>query len=132
MGIRRHHLILVLIAAISVQLIDSCGTGGVALEFRATLSSHRLQVNSVGQDLWFLAIHSSGYQASRVPNVAFTVVSKSDTNAILRADDGVTLSFTVVTDTADLYLVKVTWGNLKTELWDCKELSKIPKALWSC
>lgn len=122
---RRFSVVLVLIVASCVQLIDSCGDGGVALEFRATASSHRLQVNSVGKDLWFLAIHSSGYQSSRVPNApAFTAVTKSDTGAILRADDGATLTISVVADTASLYQVKVSWSNLKTEVMDCKELSK--------
>lgn len=101
-----------------------CGEGGVALEFRATASSHRLQVNSVGHDLMFLMVHSTGYQVARVPDISVSLVESSETGAVIRADNGAQMAISVVTDTAALYLVKVSWTNLNSEFWDCKELSK--------
>lgn len=123
MCIRGFSVVLLLIAALSLHSVQSCGEGGIALEFRATTSSHRLQVNSVGHDLMFLMVNGNGYQVSRIPNVAVTLVQKSERSAVMRADSGATLSVSVVTDTAALYLVKVSWTNLNGELWDCKELS---------
>lgn len=101
-----------------------CGDGNVKLELTATASKHRIFVNSVGQDLMFLMVNPTTYQAARVPDVSVSVVTRSERGAVLRADDGTTLTLTVVTDTAALYLVKVSWTNLKKEIWDCKELSK--------
>lgn len=114
----------VIVALLLAAICDGCGDGNVKLELTATASKHRLFVNSVGQDLMFLMVNPTTYQTARVPDVSVTVVTKSASGAVLRADDGTTLTLTVVTDTAALYLVKVSWTNLKKEIWDCKELSK--------
>lgn len=125
MGIRQCCAVLAIIIAASswLQWGDACGAG-VALEFRATQSSHRLQVNSVGKDLMFLMVFDSGYQVGRVPDVSVTKTSETSTSVVLSASNGATLTIAVVQDTPSLYLVKVSWTNLKSEIWDCKELSK--------
>lgn len=113
-------LLLVLAAA---PHSDACGSGGVSLDLRAKLSNNRFQVTSIGKDLQFLMIHGSGYQSARVPNVALNLVQRSENNAVLRADTGETLSIATVQDSTSLFLVKVSWTNLKSEIWDCKELN---------
>lgn len=119
-----------LAAAVGIVLLllaancDGCGDGAVKLEMKATFSRHRLQVSSVGHDLMFLMITPTGYQAARVPDVALAVATISDSQAVLRAGDGTTLTLSVVADTPSLYLVKVSWTGLTKEIWDCKELSE--------
>lgn len=125
MGTRKSAIIvLLLVAVVTVSRLNACGTGGVSVDFHASASNHRIQVKSIGQDLQFLMVHGSGYQVARVPDVSVSLVDQSSTSAMMRADDGTTLSLSVVTDTASLYLVKVTWANVKKELWDCKQLSE--------
>lgn len=125
MVIRGRSLIVAILAVASVvPTLNACGTGGVSLDLRASSSNHRFQVKSIGRDLQFLMVHGAGYQVAKVPNVELSVTSQTSTSAVMRAGDGTQLSVSVVTDTSSLYLVKVSWTNLQTELWDCKELSE--------
>lgn len=130
MWFRRLGVVSVLLLLLNWQAnpTEACGSS-ISLELRATQSSHRLQVNAVGQDLMFLMVTATGYQVARVPNIAVSLVQKSNTAALLQTSDGATLSLTVVQDTASLYLVKVTWNNVKSEIWDCKELSEFYRQL---
>lgn len=116
--------VLLAVAGLASQS-HACGTE-INLEFAATNSNHRLILKSIGSDLLFLTVHDHGYQYSRVANVKVTLVTKDEggSSAVLRTDTGATLGISVVTDTTDLYLVKVAWTNVNGELWDCKELSK--------